>query len=609
MDDSESESEEDHTYYINSIEAPGIQDEAHTQLKLNNVNIKVKIDTGAKISVMKEETLKKIKGDVEIKEEEAITIKAYDGRDKFSTLGTAKLICNHHNEKHSIVFHIVPQNRPGMTLLGLNDCLKLGLVQLSKEVYHVTTEPKEFEKYKSIFDDEEVGKLPVKYRMNVDKDVPPVVKPPRKVPIAMKEEVKKELNRMEGLGVIEKVEEATEWVSAMVAAKKKNGEVRICIDPRDLNKALMRPHHPMTTIEEVIHDISGATIFSTLDAKSGFWQIPLAKESKKYTTFNTPFGRYQFSRLPFGLNSSSEVFQRTMEQLFSGYPCSIMVDDILVWGKTSDEHDRNLEAALQRCDEINLKLNKKKCHIRVQEVSYIGHKLTKDGISPDPSKVEAVISMPPPEDKKALQRLLGMTNYLSKFIPKYSEKTEILRSLLHKDADWCWLEQHQQALDELKRAITSPPTLQFYNSREPVVLTCDSSKAGLGAAILQDKPVAYASRALTETEIKYAQIEKELLAVTFACKKFNDYIYGRKVVIETDHKPLITILKKPLHAAPLRLQKMMLQLQRYNFDLVYKAGKELHIADTLSRAFLPHHDAIEEEFEVMENSKHLQTTS
>lgn len=599
VDDSESESDQEKSYYIDSIEVPSIEDEAHTQLKLNNMNVKVKIDTGAKISVMKEETLKKIKEDAEINEDAAITIKAYGG-DKFSTLGTAELVCNHRSTECIIVFHVIPKHRPGTTLLGLNDCLKLGLVQLSKEVYHVTTEPEVFDKYRHIFDESKIGNLPVKYKLDVDESVPPVVRPPRRIPIAIKNEVKKELNRMEDLGVIEKAVAATEWVSGMVAAKKKSGEVRICIDPRDLNTALRRPHHPMTTIEEVVQGISGATIFSTLDAKSGFWQIPLAKESKKYTAFNTPFGRYQFCRLPFGLNSSSEVFQRTMEQLFTGYPCSIIVDDILVWGKTSDEHNKNLEAVLQRCEEINLKLNKEKCRIGVQEVSYIGHRLTKDGISPDPEKVEAITSMPPPEDKKALQRLLGMTNYLSKFIPKYSEKTEILRMLLHKDADWCWLEQHQQALDKLKCAIASPPTLQFYNSKEPVVLTCDSSKAGLGAAILQEKPVAYASRALTETETKYAQIEKELLAVTFACKKFNDYIYGRKVVIETDHKPLVTILKKPLQAAPLRLQKMMLQLQRYNFELIYKAGKELHIADTLSRAFLPNHDVVEEEFEVME---------
>ena len=192
---------------------------------------------------------------------------------------------------------------------------------------------------------------------------------------------------------------------------------------------------------------------------------------------------------------------------------------------------------------------------------------------------------------------------MAKFIPNYSEKTTVLRELLHKDTELCWLQQHQEAFEALKTELTSPSTLQYYDVKKPVVLTCDASQSGIGAAMLQnEKPVAYASRALTETERRYAQIEKELLAITFACRKFRDYIYGKQVTIETDHEPLITIMKKPLHSAPMRLQKMKLQLQRYTFNLIYKAGKELHIADTLSRAYIPRdeEEEEEEEFEVLE---------
>ena len=310
----------------------------------------------------------------------------------------------------------------------------------------------------------------------------------------------------------------------------------------------------MKTIEDVISYMPNAKFFTILDAKAGFWQIPLDEESMKYTTFNSPFGRFQFMRLPFGLNSSAEVFQRTMEQLFSGYPCSIIVDDILVSGSTIQEHDENLQKVLKRCKEVNLKLNKQKCKVRVQEVSYVGHILTKDGVKPDASKIQAITAMPPPEDKKGIQRLLGMTNYLSKFIPNYSEKTTLLRELLHKDVEFCWLQQHQEAFEALKYELIKPTTLQYYDVKKPVVLTCDASQSGLGAAMIQEeKPVAYASRALTETEIRYSQIEKELLAITFACRKFRDYIYGKEITIETDHEPLITIMKKPLHSAPMRL--------------------------------------------------------
>ena len=244
------------------------------------------------------------------------------------------------------------------------------------------TEPIEFEQCEELFNDSTIGKLPVTYKIKVDEEITPVVKAPRRIPAAVRNDVKQELTRMEGLGVIRRVEEAIDWVSSMVAAKKKSGEIRVCLDPRDLNKAVKRPHHPMKTIEEVISDMPNAEYFSVLDAKAGFWQIPLNDDSMKYTTFNSPFGRYQFMRLPFGLNSSAEVFQRTMEQLFSGYPCSIIVDDILVSGATVHEHDENLQKVLKRCEEVNLRLNKKKCKIRVQEVPYVGHKLTKYGVDP-----------------------------------------------------------------------------------------------------------------------------------------------------------------------------------------------------------------------------------
>lgn len=178
-----------------------------------------------------------------------------------------------------------------------------------------------------------------------------------------------------------------------------------------------------------------------------------------------------------------------------------------------------------------------------------------------------------------------MINYLGKFIPDFSELSAPLRELTRKDTVWCWLKQHQDAYDTLKKHMISPPVLSYYDVHQPVTLTCDASQHGLGAACLQEgKPIAYASRTLTQTETRYAQIEKELLAVVFACSKFNDYIYGKPVTVETDHQPLVTIIKKPISTAPARLQRMMLQLQKYNINLVYKKGKHMYLADTLSRA-------------------------
>ena len=182
----------------------------------------------------------------------------------------------------------------------------------------------------------------------------PVVRPPRKVPLAMEESVKSELERMVKIGVVTPASEPTEWVSQMVAARKKDGSIRICIDPQDLNKALRIPNHPMRSVEDVALLMPNASVISTLDARSGFWQINLDHESSLLTTLSTPFGRCRFLRMPSGITSAFKVFQRAMKELFAGYPCAIVVDALLVWGEGTVEHDANLRKVLQRAREVNL---------------------------------------------------------------------------------------------------------------------------------------------------------------------------------------------------------------------------------------------------------------
>ncbi|KAK3728945.1 hypothetical protein QZH41_016810 [Actinostola sp. cb2023] len=295
--------------------------------------------------------------------------------------------------------------------------------------------------------------------------------------------------------------------------------------------------------------------------------------------------------MPFGIHSAQEVFHKRLHELFqdlSGVETDI--DDILVWGRTREEHDERLEKTPQRARESNLKLNPDKCKIRRSEVLYIGHVLTTDGVKPDVSKLEAITSMPTPEDKHGIQRLLGMVNYVAKFLPNISEVTSPLRELLKKDVAWHWTERHEQSFNDIKKLLTetSKGVLKYYDPKQPVGLQVDACKSGLGAVLMQGgSPIAYASRSLTETECKYAQIEKELLAVVFGCERFHQYIYAKEVTVETDHRPLVSIITKSLDKAPARLQRMLLRLQRYNIDLQYKPGKELYTADTLSRAHLP----------------------
>ena len=241
---------------------------------------------------------------------------------------------------------------------------------------------------------------------------------------------------MEKQGIIQKVNGPSEWVNSLVTIVKPN-KVRLCIDPKDLNKAIKREHYPMRTIEEVVSRMPNAKIFSALDCSNGFYQIKLDEESAKLCTFNTPFGRYRFHRLPFGICSAPEIYQKVMNQIFDDIEgVEVIVDDLLIWGENEEQHDARLRKVLQRAKERNLTLNRSKCKIKQKEISYIGHILTSEGLKPDPKKVEAVSNMPKPTDKESLRRFLGMITYLSKFIPKLSQLGAPLRSLIEKESPW-----------------------------------------------------------------------------------------------------------------------------------------------------------------------------
>ena len=450
------------------------------------------------------------------------------------------------------------------------------------------------EKYPKVFG-RGTGLLEGHYHIRIDPNAQAVQHPPRRVPVPLRDSLKQTLDDLEDQGIIASVTRPTPWVSSMVVVPKKSGALRICLDPKDLNKAILREHYPLPTIEDIATRLYGAKVFTILDVSKGFWHIALDETSSYLTTFNTPFGRYRWKRMPFGICSAPEVFQRRMHELIEGLQgVEVVADDFVTIGCGDNmeaavkDHDKNLEAFLQRCENAGIKLNPEKIKLRMKEVPFIGHVATEKGLCVDPDKVRAICEMPPPQNVAAVQRLLGLAQYLSKFLPHLSNITKPLRELTQKETEWVWDDVQQQALDTLKEAVTNTPVLRYYNLEEEVTLQCDASQHGLGAALLQKgQPVAYASRALTPTETRHAQIEKELLAIVFACDHFNMYIYGRKEVnIETDHQPLEAIMKKPLYSAPERLQRMLLRLQKYNLLIKYKKGQQMYLADTLSRAYL-----------------------
>ena len=352
---------------------------------------------------------------------------------------------------------------------------------------------------------------------------------------------------MEALGVISQVDQPTDWCSGMVAVPKKSGSVRICVDLQRLNESVLREVHPLPRVEETLAQLAGAKVFSKLDANSGFWQIPLEEESRLLTTFLTPFGRFCFNKLPFGICSASEHFQKQMSRLLEGLEGVVcQVDDVLVHAPDQKSHDARLNAVLTRMKEKGVTLNREKCSFSQTQLKFLGHMVDEHGVSPDPDKTAAVREMRPPRNITEVRRLLGLANQLGKFSPNLAEISQPLRELLKKNREWLWGPDQDHALKQLKEELTKPTVLALYNPARDVKISADASSFGLGAVLLQKheggwKPVAYASRSMTEAEKRYAQIEKEALATVWSCERFSDYVLGKEIAIETDHKPLVPL--------------------------------------------------------------------
>ena len=269
----------------------------------------------------------------------------------------------------------------------------------------------------------------------------------------------------------------------------------MCLDPKDLNQAVKREHYLLPTLEEGTLMLSDAKYLRVLDATSGYWQKKLNEVSFLLTTFNGPFGRYRFTRMPFGIHLAQEVFQKTMDMAFEGINgYKSIIDDMLVWGSSKEEHDQNLRKVLERTREVRIKWNAEKCVFGATEVSYFGHLLSDKGVQPDSKNIAAIQEMEPPRNKQELETLLGMVNYLAKFTPNLAETTAPMRSLLKKDSEFVWVCAQQTAVDIMKLLITSAGTLAYCDVKK-VTLEVDASKHGLGTVLMQDgMPVAYASK-------------------------------------------------------------------------------------------------------------------
>ncbi|XP_008486716.1 uncharacterized protein K02A2.6-like, partial [Diaphorina citri] len=370
---------------------------------------------------------------------------------------------------------------------------------------------------------------------------------------------------------------------------KPSKELRVCLDPIDLNSNIEREYYLIPTLEQIKYKLAGKQIFSVIDLKDGFHQIPLSKKSSELCTFSTPFGYFKYLRLPFGLVSSPEVFMKINTKYFGDIEdVMIYFDDILVASADKESHMKTLDKLFSRAQELNVKFNLGKLQLMKNEIKFLGHIFNKQGCQPDRERISSVLNLKPPNNIKELQSVLGMFNYLRDFIPNMAEITSPLRNLLRKSTEWHWANEQQVAFQKLKDIVSKPPILRNFNPNLPATIQCDSSQNGMGCVLLQEnQPVAFASRSLTDTEKSYPQIEKELLSILFSCKRFHNYIWGSKITVQTDHLPLVSIFKKNLcKIVSNRCTKMRLAVLQYNLDVTYLPGTKMYIADLLSRNFV-----------------------
>ena len=570
--------------YLNTVgdeqaHTKNVPESWNVQVMVKNKKVLFKVDTGAEVTAMSESAWNSLSHPGKLRK--AKQRLCGPDRKPLDVLGTVSLTLTLNGKSCTQQIYIIRNLRSN--LLGLPAIRQLQMLPQIDVIEK--TIPDQFP---DLFTG--LGNMKECYTIRLKPDAKPyALFTPRHIPIPLRSKVRNELDRMERLGAISKVETPTPWCAGMVVVPKSSREVRICVDLKPLNESVLREVHPLPKVETTLAQLSGAKVFSKLDANSGFWQIPLDPDSRLLTTFLTPFGRFCFNKLPFGICSAPEHFQRRMCNILAGLPGIVChIDDVLIFGCNQRKHDSRLRAALQAIQQAGLTLNSDKCVFNQTCISFLGHIISSDGISQDPQKTRAITHMSPPTNVTQLRRFLGMINQMSKFSSNLAELSQPLRELLSPKRTWIWGQPQAESFEKLKAEIATPKVLAHYDVTADTKISADASSYGLGAVLLQRhngewKPIAFASRSLTDTERRYAQIEKEALAITWACEKFSEYVLGKQILLETDHKPLFPLLgKKSLDSLPPRVLCFRLRLMR--FEYTHVPGKELYTPDTLSRA-------------------------
>lgn len=424
--------------------------------------------------------------------------------------------------------------------------------------------------------------------ISIETNSPPICQPAYRTALSKRKLVEEAIDDMLAQGVIRP--STSPWASPITLVPKKDGSTRFCVDYRRLNSVTLKDQYPLPVIQDIFDQVGGSAVFSTLDLKSGYWQIPVAERDIEKTAFRCHRGLFEFVRMPFGLANAPGHFQRTMDYVFSdliGKTVMVYIDDIVVYSKNVEDHANHLEEVFQRLEKYGLRLKPSKCTFGKSEVKLLGYIVNKHGIASDPEKTKAIADLQPPASVAEVRSFLGMSGYYRQCIPSYAEISEPLVRLTRKYARFEWTDCQQRAFDTLKDILVSNEVMAHPQVNKPYKLYTDACDYAIGAILVQadndgvERVVQYVSHQLAGPQLRWATIEKEAYAVVYAIGKLRAYLYGAKFTVFTDHKPLASLFTKEMQNT--KIQRWGILLAEYGAKIEYRQGKNNIRADMLSR--------------------------
>ena len=423
-------------------------------------------------------------------------------------------------------------------------------------------------------------------------DDTPIREKPRRTPEPTSNDIEDQCKKLVAVDVIEPSH--SPWSAPIVPIRKKDGSIRLCIDYRKLNKVTIPDRFPMPNVLDMVAGLKGVKYFTTLDLVRGYYQMPLAEESRPYTAFSTARNHYQFKRLPFGLRNAPSAFQRGMQEVLKGFPWNkvvVYIDDILIMESDFEKHLQLVEKVLATLEEHNIKVKVSKCEWFKKEVRFLGHQIGASGIRKTAEYVEKVLEYPKPVTVHDLQRFLGLVGFQRKFIQNFAELAKPLSCLTggKRTARLTWTIEMEESFRTLRQELAKGVELaypDYSEDSEPLDVVVDASGTGAGAYLAQKqieehRVIGFASMSFSPAQQRYSTTERELAALRWAVKTFRPYLYGVKFRLYTDHKPLIYL--NNMKIADSRMSRTIEDLADFNFEIFYRPGKDNTIADLLSR--------------------------